>query len=283
MNSLDLIFLGAVILLGVLLLNRIAMRLVRPVPVEPDRTVCDTGLIYDDFTVFSNGHGLHAWLLSNGEVRHQEPLLILAHGWGASYGTVLQLAEPLVEEGYEALLFDVRGHGRNKPAPYVTVRHFRDDLMSVIGYAGTRFPGRKLIVIGHSFGGAASVLAAADGADIDKLVLIAAPSDVLRVTAEYLTDHGMPGSLVVWVLRPFWWLRNGGTFRSLTPSRRISEVEVPLLIIQPEDDERVTREHARQLSAASGVPHQIVPDCDHTSVLGAPVTTRLVTEFLGTW
>ena len=239
MNSLDLIFLGAVILLGVLLLNRIAMRLVRPVPVEPDRTVCDTGLIYDDFTVFSDGHGLHAWLLSNGEVRHQEPLLILAHGWGASYGTVLQLAEPLVEEGYEALLFDVRGHGRNKPAPYVTVRHFRDDLMSVIGYAGTRFPG--------------------------------------------LTDHGMPGSLVIWVLRPFWWLRNGGTFRSLTPSRRISEVEVPLLIIQPEDDERVTREHARQLSAASGVPHQIVPDCDHTSVLGAPVTTRLVTEFLGTW
>lgn len=283
MNSLGLLFFGAVVLLGIVLLDRIAMHLVRPVPVQPDRTVRDTGLIHEDFTILSNGHRLHAWLLSDGKGRHKEPLLILAHGWGASYGTVLHLAEPLVDEGHEVLLFDVRGHGRNKPASFVTVRHFKDDLMSVIGYAGKRFPGRKLSVIGHSFGGAASVLAAADGADIDKLVLIAAPSDVLRITAEYLTDNGMPGSLVVWVLRPFWWLRNGGTFRSLTPSRRISEVEVPLLIIQPEDDARVTREHARQLSAASGVPHQIVPDCDHTSVLGAPVTTQLVTEFLGTW
>ena len=283
MSSLGLLLLGTVVLLGVVVLDRVARHLVRPVPVQPDRTVRDTGLIYEDFRILSGSHRLHAWLLSNGEVRREEPLLILAHGWGASYGTVLQLAEPLVDEGYEVLLFDVRGHGRNKPASFVTVRHFKDDLMSVLGYAGKRFPGRKLIVIGHSFGGAASVLAAADGADIDKLVLIAAPSDVLRITAEYLTDKGMPGSLVVWVLRPFWWLRNAGTFRSLTPSRRISEVEVPLLIIQPEDDARVTRDHARQLSAASGVPHHVVPHCDHTSVLGATMTTRLVTEFLGTW
>ena len=265
---------------GLVALDRLASRVVRPVPGLPDRSVPDLDIDHEDLKIPSGDHQLASWLLKPSRPSADRPVVLMAHGWGASYGTVLQLAEPLVGTGYEVLLFDVRGHGRNQPAPFVTVRHFRDDLMAAVRYASARFSGRPLALIGHSLGGAAAVLAAAEGAPVDGLVLIATPSDVLRITSEYLTDKGMPGSLMVTVLRPFWWRRIGGTFRPHVPSRRIRELRQPLLLIQPENDRRVGRDHADRLSAAAGVPYQLVPGREHTDVLAAPMTVRLVEDFL---
>ncbi len=265
---------------GIALLDWAAVRIVQPRRELPERSVPDLGVEHEDFTIPSGDHELAAWLLRPG-VRHpDEPLILLAHGWGASYGTVLQLAEPLARDGHDVLLFDARGHGRNEPVPYVTVRHFRDDVIAAVRYAHERFPDRSLLLIGHSMGGAAGVLAAAEGAPIDGLVLIASPADVLRVTAEFLTDRGYPGGLMVSILRPFWWLRVGGTFRSLTPSRRIRELDVPILIIQPENDERVHREHADRLAEGAGLPYHLIEGRQHTDVLVAPETLRLLEGFL---
>jgi len=258
----------------------VANRVVRPIPQVPDRAVPDLGVRHEDFSVTSEKHELASWLLIPERPLPGAPLLLMAHGWGASYGTVLRLAEPLVRSGHEVLLFDVRGHGRNQPAPFVTVRHFRDDVVAVARHAGERFPGRRLVLVGHSLGGAASVLAVADGLAVDGLVLVATPSDVLRITAEYLTDKGMPGGLLVTLLRPFWWRRLGGSFRPYVPARRIGEVRVPLLLIQPENDRRVGRDHVERLAAAAGVPYHLVPGCEHTDVLEAPMTVRLVEEFV---
>jgi alpha-beta hydrolase superfamily lysophospholipase len=261
-------------------LDRVANRVVDPAPRPFERTVPELGLEHEDLRITSGDHELAAWLLKPSEAQPHEPLLLVAHGWSANYSTVLRLAEPLAEAGHDLLLFDVRGHGRSEPVPYVTIRHFRDDLMAVARYAARRFPDRQLVLIGHSLGGAAGVLASADGAPIDGLVLIASPSDVMRVTAEFLTDKGFPGPLLVTVLRPFFWRRVGGSFRPLTPSRRIRELDLPLLIIQPENDARVYRTHAEQLSAASGQPYELIEGYEHTDVLEAPETLRLIEDFL---
>ena len=261
-------------------LDHLANLVVRPLPGEPTRSVPELGVEHEDFTIRSGAHDLASWLLHPAELDENAPLILLAHGWGASYGTVLQLAEPLVRGGHEVLIFDVRGHGRNEPAAFVTVRHFRDDVMAVVRYAEGRFPGRPLVLIGHSLGGAAAVLAVAEGAKVDGLVLIATPSDVLRITSEYLTDKGMPGPFMIVALRPFWWRRIGGSFRPHVPARRIRELRVPLLILQPENDQRVGRDHAERLAAAAGVPYQLIPGHEHTDVLEAPMTTRLVQEFV---
>jgi pimeloyl-ACP methyl ester carboxylesterase len=147
--------------------------------------------------------------------------------------------------------------------------------------ADERFPGRKIVLLGHSLGGAAGVLAAAEGAPIDGLVLIAAPSNVLEVTAEFLTDLGLPGGLLVRILRPFWWPKIGGTFLPLTPSRRIRELKIPILMLQPEHDQRVHRRHAERLAAAAGLEYHLIRGREHTDVLTAPETLRFIGEFLG--
>jgi uncharacterized protein len=265
---------------GLIMLDRVADGVLRPVPTRPDRSVPDSGLAHEDLKIQAEGHELAGWLLESGSGRPDTPLLLLAHGWGANYGTVLRLAEPLVRAGHDVMLFDMRGHGRNRPARYVTVRNLRDDVVAAVRYAGGRFPGRRIVLIGHSFGGAASVLAAAEGAPIAGLILIATPADVPRITAEYMCDKGLPGGLLVKILRPFFWWRLGGTFIPHSPERRIAEVGVPLLIIQPENDARVARAHAEALSAAAGIPYQLVRDREHTDVLDAPRTVELVREFV---
>lgn len=261
-------------------LDRLAERVARPAYRPFERTVPELGIPHEDLRIPSGDHELAAWLLEPRHAQPSKPLLMVAHGWGANYSTVLRLAEPLAKSGHDVLLFDVRGHGRSEPVPYVTIRQFRDDVAASARWAARRFPDRQLVLVGHSMGGAAGVLAAADGSPIDGLVLIASPSDVLRVTAEFLTDQGRPGNLLVAILTPFFWRRVGSTFRELTPSRRIGEVDIPLLIIQPELDRRVDRAHAERLSAAAGIPYHLVKGCEHTDVLASPETLRLIEDFL---
>ncbi|MGD2047418.1 MAG: alpha/beta fold hydrolase [Gemmatimonadota bacterium] len=265
---------------GLVALDRLAHRVMRTVPVEPDVTVPELSLDHEDLVIRSGSHELASWLLRPSTSSPDRPVVLMAHGWSANYGTVLQLAAPIVRSGYEVLLFDARGHGRNEPAPFVNVGHFRDDVMAVVRYASGRFPGRRLALVGHSLGGAGAVLAVAEGARVDGLVLIATPSDVLRITSEYLTDHGKPGAMMVTVLKPFLRRRLSGSFRSHSPAERIGELEVPMLIVQPENDQRVARYHAERLATAAGVPFQLVPDREHTDVLAAPMTVRLVEDFL---
>ena len=267
------------VVMGLLGMDRLALHVLTTSPRAPDKTVPDTGVDHEDLVIRSGDHQLGAWLLKpQGEPR--TPLILLAHGWGANYSLFLQLAEPLVADGYEVLLFDIRGHGRNEAVPFVTVRHFRDDVMAVVAYAKRRFPDRPLVVIGHSLGGAASTLAAAEGAPMQGLVLIAAPSDPTRATAEFLTQQKLPGNLMVRLLVPFWWRRAGSRFGPLTPTKRLTEVRIPVLIIHPENDQRVPIDHAERLSAAAGCGYELVAGAGHNDVLGHDETHRLVKAYL---
>lgn len=264
---------------GLMALDRLANTVVRPVPQDPDVDMASLGVRHEDLTIPSGDHVLRGWLLhpASGEGR---PLVLLAHGWGASYGTLLQLAVPLASAGYPVLLFDVRGHGRNAPVPYVTVRHFRDDVLAVSRFAAERFPHQRRVLVGHSLGGAASVLAADMGAPVDGVVTVAAPADVLEVTAEYMRSKGLPGGLLVVVLRPFWWVRVGGTFRALVPEKKVGRLAVPLLLLHPENDHRVPREHALRLARSAGKELHVVSGAGHTDILGHPDTHAQLVAFL---
>lgn len=262
--------------------DRIASAVVRPTPRLPERSMSESGLAHEDVLIPGPGYALAGWILPAGrEAPSEGPVVLMAHGWGANYGTVLRLAEPLVRAGHDVLLFDMRGHGRNAAVPYVTVRHLRDDVTAVVAYAERRFPARRIVLLGHSLGGAASVLAAAEGARVSGLVLIATPANVLRITAEVLSQRGYPGPLMVTALRPFWWWRLRGTFRPHSVERRIRELDVPLLILHPENDARVRREHAQLLSEAAGEPYHLIRGREHTDVLSAPEVSILVNDFLG--
>jgi fermentation-respiration switch protein FrsA (DUF1100 family) len=130
-------------------------------------------------------------------------------------------------------------------------------------------------------GGAAAVLAAADGAEAAGIALLAAPADVLEVTASYLSERGLPGRLMVRLCVPSWSLRHGERHRRLTPDVRVRELEVPVLVVHPERDRRVTEDHALRLAAAARTEPEIVEGAAHTDVLAHPRTAELLEAFVG--
>lgn len=265
---------------GVLALDRLALRVVRPPRRPPGRTPRDLSLPFEDVTI-PGSIPLRGWLMEPAGDGHPAAV-ILCHGWAANSGVLVELAAAVVAAGHPVLLFDVRGHGRSEDAPHVTVRHFRDDVRAAAAFMGERHPGRRLVLGGHSMGGAASVLAAAGagGVEVAGLVLIAAPADVLEVTSDFLDGRGLPGRMMVWAFRPFWRLRVREPYGDLVPERRLKEVKAPVLVVQPEIDVRVPEEHARRLARAAGVEPRFVEGTTHTEILEDPRTAELVKDFL---
>jgi len=227
----------------------------------------------------SGGQTLSGWVLSP-DTDNGGPVLVLVHGWGSNHGTVARLAGPLLGAGYPVVLFDVRHHGESRGAPYVTARHFRDDMLSALREAEVLFPGRSRVLLGHSMGGSTGILAVSEGAPVVGLVTIGAPADLWEVWAYHLQRRGIPGRFAVRLLSPFWRIRAGVPWATLDPRERARRVAVPLLVVHGENDESVPASHARTLAEAAGVEAHILPGMGHTDLLESGETLALVLDFV---
>ena len=268
----------AVVALG-FFLNTVALRIVRPPKRVIPRTAGDLPLRYEDVSFRSAGRTLRGWLL-HPERPDGRAVAILAHGWASNSGEVLPVAEAAVRAGHPTLVFDFRRHGRSDDAPHVTIPDYRDDLIEAIAFVRERLSDRPIVVIGHSMGGAAVILAAAEGAALDGIVTVGAPADLIEMTVEYLNAAGLPGTLLAPLLVPLLWIRAGGRRGHLVPERRMAEVLVPAMVIHPEMDERVPLEHARKLADLADCELRVVPDAGHLDILEHPGLHEAVVEFL---
>lgn len=208
------------------------------------------------------------------------PVAVLAHGWGSSHGRMTYLAEPLLEAGIPVFLFDIRRHGHSYDAPYVTARHFRDDTVAAVREARAAYPGRPLVLMGHSMGGSAAVLAVTERAPVDALVTVGAPADMWGVWASYFDQKGLPGKWIVRCLSPFWRYRAGVPFPTLDPARRVKEMCVPFLIIHGNQDQSVPVSHARILAEGARVEPVILGGEGHNDILGKPEVHERVLAFV---
>jgi len=222
-----------------------------------------------EFTAF-DGITLRGDWIEPIDTPSDRPVVVLVHGWTGNSGTMLFVARPLLEAGYPAFVFDVRRHGHSDDAPYVTIRHFRDDLKHAIAVARQRRPGAPIVVIGHSLGGSAALLAATDGAPVAGVALIAAPADLMEVTAGMFSDRGLPGGLITSALRPFWQRRAGVPFRDLDPVESAGVLGVPLLVTHGERDARVPAAHADRLAASAGTDVVWIGGAEHKDILARP-------------
>ncbi len=270
---------------GALLIDRAALLTMRPPRRSPERTAADLGLPSTPIEVRVDSVTIRGDLVEPPDADRQAPISVLVHGWTGDSSTMLHLAEPLLQAGYPVVLFDVRSHGRSDRAPAVTVRHFRDDLLGILGQVEILRPGRKIVVIGHSLGGSAGILARAKGGAIAGLALIASPADLFAATAGFFSDRGLPGGLLVKLFHPSWRLRARESFRYLDPEARAREISgtVPITIVQGNQDTRVPPSDAAALSAALGAPVVTVEGAAHRDVLVHPRTHAELLRFLGSF
>jgi pimeloyl-ACP methyl ester carboxylesterase len=251
---------------AVLALDRIALVMIRPRRKVHDRNVRTLPFARREHAFTSLGQSLKGWFLEPGK-DGGGAVVVLVHGWGSSHGRMTFLAEPLLRGGHPVFLFDVRYHGESPDAPFVTARHFRDDTLAAVREVRAVYPHRPVVLIGHSMGGSAAILAVAEGAPVDALVTIAAPADLWGVWAHFFDQKGLPGSWIVRAFNPFWRYRAGVPFSTLRPDVRVKELDLPLLLIHGDRDQSVPPEHARILARGAGVEAVVMGGMGHNDIL----------------
>jgi acylglycerol lipase len=113
-----------------------------------------------------------AWL-PDGEPR---AVVVLAHGASEHSGRYEWTGDQLTARGYAVYALDHRGHGQSAGGRAVIDRmsHAVEDLHTLVERAGAAHPGRPLVLLGHSMGGAVALSYTIEHEDaLDALVLSA--------------------------------------------------------------------------------------------------------------
>ncbi|HEY7056425.1 MAG TPA: alpha/beta fold hydrolase [Vicinamibacterales bacterium] len=277
-----------------------------------------------DVTIAANGFNLAGTLTTPPAVadRLKSPAVVLISGSGptdrdetvAGIPIFTQVAKALADNGIIVVRYDKRGVGQSGGrTETATLSDYADDVIAVIRWLGDRkdVDDRKIIVCGHSEGGAVALLAAGREKKIDGIVTIAAPGSTGADLILEQQRHALDGTklsdadkqakielqkkIQAAVISGTGWegipdpvRRQADTpwFKSLLmfdPAEALPRTKQPLLIVQGDLDTQVPPAQADQLAKLAkarkkGGPVEEVhiPGVNHLLV---PATTGEVSEY----
>ena len=232
------------------------------------------GLEFEDVE-FSSQRGdvtLSGWYLP-GE--NDNPHLIFVHGIGSvrSGDNAVQLAARLVDQGYNVLMFDLRGHGSSE-GDKVSGGYFeRWDVLGAFDYLLERGvdPGRtgQIGLIGFSMGAATAIMAAAEEPRIIALVADSPYADASDLIARESARKTPFPQWLIPIFIPTAKLMAKGIYGinigELVPEQAVTSLKYPILVIHGTGDERIPWEHGQRVAEAAPEGSFLwqVPDVDH--------------------
>ena len=232
------------------------------------------GLVFEDVE-FPSRRGdimLSGWYLP-GEA--SSPHLIFVHGLSSdrSGDNAVELAARMVKQGYNVLMFDLRGHG-SSGGDKVSGGYFeRWDVLGAFDYLVERGvdPGRtgQIGLIGFSMGAATSILGAAEEPGITALVADSPYADASDLIArESARKTPFPRWLIP-IFIPTAKLMAKGIYGidigELVPERAVALLRYPILVIHGTGDQRIPWEQGQRVARAAeeGSFLWLAPDVDH--------------------
>lgn len=194
--------------------------------------------------------------------------VLLVHGWAAQGLFMAGFAEKLVQRGYEVLALDLPGHGgssgRKLNFPLAI-----EALSAIARESDEAFAG----IIGHSFGGAVSLAAAAGGVPlfpklgVERIVTISAPAAMQPYGRMFSKTLGLgrrahaafEGEVLAVAGRPM---------ESFDSTAYLASLNQPTLVIHAPDDKEISFSEAERMAAAGHhVSLQAAPGLGHRRIL----------------
>ncbi|MGO4222067.1 alpha/beta fold hydrolase [Lysobacter sp. TAF61] len=183
-----------------------------------------------------DGHAIAAYVWGD-PVR--QPYVLFAHGW-SSHGTRIAPWLPtLLADGYAVVAFDQPAHGRS-PGTQATLPDFTHHLLAV----GQHY-GPAAAVIGHSLGGAATLLAMAQGLQASRAVLIAPAADPIAAAERFANVMWM-GRRLCQRMFAYFESRIGVTFEAQQAHLNAPAIGRPALIVHDLEDRDVPWEEGER-------------------------------------
>jgi fermentation-respiration switch protein FrsA (DUF1100 family) len=197
----------------------------------------------------ADGSLLHGWFIrargtARGSVLH-------LHGNAANVTNHWPLISWLPDAGFNVLMFDYRGFGKSQGKPTLdgVVQDAQAALVTL--RARSEVDPQRIVVYGHSLGGATALRLLAEDAPSIRLGVIEAAFDSYRGIAREAAGVGLRT-----VLAP--------AIASLPPADRdpiaaLARVDGPLLFVHGTDDQVIPFAHGERLYAAAREPKQWLP------------------------
>ncbi len=200
----------------------------------------------------ARGRWLSGWLLDGDP---QMGRAVICHGWGVNRLFMLALARPLQEAGWQVLVFDVRNHGRSDSDSFSSMPRFAEDIDAAATWMRREDNGSEgpLVLVGHSVGAAATLLAASWRRDIDGVISLSGFVHPERMMKRWLAARRIPFVPIGWLALRYVERVIGHRFEAIAPVNVIRHIHVPVLIAHGRRDRVIPPEDAEALAQAGDV------------------------------
>lgn len=221
-----------------------------PISLNPDPNIKEYGIENFEeisFNSLKDNLTLAGYLI---KCSNSSKTIIVCHGYGDSKFMVggrtpsdvkvdhLKLAKLFLDEGFNTLLFDFRGHGAHAGQNGVTIGfNEQQDLLGAINFAKSKGIGDTIGLIGFSMG-ASTALSVLDKTTNVDFVIADSPFSDLK---DYLNSNmkvwtGLPDFPFVPLIILNFKLIYGVNYNAISPLSSISKSDVPILLIHGKKD-----------------------------------------------
>jgi pimeloyl-ACP methyl ester carboxylesterase len=211
-----------------------------------------------------NGNRIHAWWCTPDGWTPERGAVLFSHGNAANVSVHAAFAWPLVEHGHAVLLYDYPGFGRSTGKP--TEQSCYEAGAAMLGWLTEErhIPAERVVLYGHSLGGAVATELATRG-PCRALVLQSAFTSFPDIAQD---------TFPIFPCR--WLVRN-----RMDNIGKIRTIHVPVLLGHGTADRLIPYAHAERLLAAANDPKELysLPGFDHND-LPPPAYFQAVDAFL---
>ncbi|MBQ6342260.1 MAG: alpha/beta hydrolase [Anaerolineaceae bacterium] len=226
-----------------------------------------------------DGYTLHAELLENPG--KSEKYMILSHGYTDNRFGSLKYVQMYLDLGYNCIIYDLRGHGENKPS-FTTYGILEGrDLARLVEDTRKRYPDMiSLGLHGESLGAATTVSSLKYIPEVDFAIADCGFSDIDNVLREgyknanaplFLVDLADLGSR----------LRYRFSLKDMRPIDSLDQNEIPILFIHGADDNFILPKNSQDMfERTKGIREiHLIPGASHAeSILTAPDDYKQIVE-----
>ncbi len=210
-------------------------------------------------------------------------VVVAIHGWANTSEIFLPMAQE-ISKFTRFFMVNARNHGGSDQERLMNILKFESDLRHAIDYALSTVKKKKgLIVVGHSLGAAASILAAGDDERVDGVISISSFADVRQIMFSGFLQKKVPVWLIKIVLKYIEW-KIGRPYDEISPVRVISRFHKPTLLIHGSKDTLVPKEDMEIIFRSAkrdNVETYLAEGHSHSSLLKDPEVIRVIKNFIG--
>ncbi|UII33018.1 alpha/beta hydrolase [Fulvivirga ulvae] len=201
--------------------------------------------------------------------------VLFVHGWMGRGTQFRKFVDEFNVAGYQVVAFDATGHGKSDGK-----RSHLMEFAGIIKALHARYGSFKMIV-GHSLGGVASMMAIHDGIPTDRLIMISTPTLAHKIVDEFMNRLGASGRCKdyfdAYVVKKF-----GKPFEQFTATYIAQKLrKIDLMLIYDRDDREVDLENPEALlDVYSDARLVTTSGLGHTRILKDEEVVKTCLQFL---